>query len=266
MDWIKKVFNKIKVLNSNFNSKPGNVNQNVNNDKKNWEYKGVYHAPYSKDVYDKNEKLIKFAKSCKFITNDETKSFMKVSEVLKKQAKHAVYVEKLQDEDIYKFICKTTEKKHLNKCNMEIKTITTEGRVKPYYVGCEESIIQLNKEQFEKNYKKIKECDYIKSLFNPLSRIEEFENAVKKAKAEGNILYQNDLTAAMWMEDTLYSYISLKIYEEEGSYETARNVELDNFMENPEIYTKNYLKKEIESKNKNEENEEVKIGVKLPEE
>ena len=34
MDWIKKVFSKIKVLNSNFNSKLSNVNQNVNNEKK----------------------------------------------------------------------------------------------------------------------------------------------------------------------------------------------------------------------------------------
>ena len=260
------MFNKIKVLNSNFNSKPSNVNQNVNNEKKNWEYKGVYHTKYSKDIHEKNEKLIEFAKLCKFITYDETKSFIKVSAVLKKQARHAAYVEKLQNEDIYKLICKTTEKKHLNKCNMEVKIITAEGELEPHYVTCEESIIQLNNEQFEENYKKIEECDYIKSLFNPLSRIEEFENAVKKAKAEGNILYQNDLTAAWWMEDTLYSYISLKIYEEEGSYETARNVELDNFMENPEIYTENYLKKEIENLNKNKEGEEIKIGVKLPEE
>ena len=73
-------------------------------------------------------------------------------------------------------------------------------------------------------------------------------------------MYQNDLTAAWWMEDTLYSYISLKIYEEEGSYETARNIELDNFMENPEIYTKNYLKKEIESKNKSKNTRRVKNG------
>ena len=111
--------------------------------KKNWEYKGVYHAPYSKNVYKKNKELIKLAESCKFITKDETKSFIEVSEVLKKQARHVVYVEKLQNEDIYKLICKTTEKKHLNKCNMEVKTITTEGKMKPHYVGCEESIIPI---------------------------------------------------------------------------------------------------------------------------
>ena len=129
---------------------------------------------------------------CKFITNDETKSFIKVSAVLKKQARHAAYVEKLQNEDIYKLICKTTEKKHLNKCNMEVKTITTEGELEPHYVTCEESIIQLNKEQFEENYTKIKECDYIESLFNPLSRIEEFENAVKKAKVESKNKNEED--------------------------------------------------------------------------
>ena len=76
---------------------------------------------------------------------------------------------------MYKLICKITKRKHLNKCNMEVKIITTERELESHYVTCEESIIQLNKEQFEKNYKKIEGCYYVKKHFNPLSRIEEFE-------------------------------------------------------------------------------------------
>ena len=250
------MFSKIKML------KSGDISKGQK-----WEYLGVYHTPYSKKVYEENEKLIRFAENCKFITKDEAYIFLKLAEHYKIQAKHAVYVEKLKNEKcyIYKFICKTTKENYLGQRNMEVTTI--EGK-KPHYVSCSESLIQLNKGQFEKDYDKMENCSYVKKHFDPVSRIVEFEEEVKKAQVEGKILYQEDITSAMCMEDTLYSYISFKIYKEEGSYETVKNLELDKFMKNPETYIteKNKL---IENLNKNkleEENVTIKPTSKLPEE
>lgn len=236
----------------------------------------MYHTPYSKKIHEENVRLINYAVDCNLITIKEAKSFKHLSHHFKIQARHAVYVEKLQDEKcyIYKFICKTTKQDYLGQHNMEVKvnTLELEGK-KPHYVSCSESLMQLNKDQFEKNYYKMEDCYYIQDHFDPLSRILEFENETKKAQAEGKILYQEDITSAMCMEDTLYSYVSFKIYEEEGSYETKRNLELDNFMKNPKIYTENYLlnkklNQPLENLNKNKVEEEdiLEILSKLPEE
>lgn len=230
------MFSRIKMLKFGDSSKS-----------QNWEYLGVYHTPYSKKVYEENEKLIKFAENCNFITKKEANIFLKIVDHYKIQAKHAVYVEKLKNEKcyIYKLICKTTKENYLGQHNMEVTTI--EGK-KPHYVSCSESLIQLNKGQFEKDYDKMENCSYVKKHFDPVSRIAEFEEEVKKAQVEGKILYQ-----------------------EEGSYETVRNLELDKFMKNPETYIieKNEKNKLIENLNKNkleEENLMIKPTLKLPEE
>lgn len=251
---IKNIFSRIKVLKSG-NSSKSQKWKDIN--EKKWEYLGVYHTLYSKKVYEENKKLIRFAENCNFITENEADSFLKLAEYYKVQARHAVYVEKFKNEKcyIYKFICKTTKENYLGQCNMEVTTIE---KKEPHYVSCSELLIQLNEGQFEKDYNKMENCYYLKKHFDPVSRILEFEEEVKKAQAEGKILYQEDITSAMWMEDTLYSYISLKIYKEEGSYETVRNLELDKFMKNPETYItqKNKLNKVIGDLNKNELEEE----------
>lgn len=263
---VKNMFSRIKMLKSGEISKNQKL-EDLNNKIAKWEYLGVYHTPYSKKVFKENEKLIRFAKDCKFITKDEADSFLNLAKHYKVQARHAVYVEKLKNEKcyIYKLICKTTKENYLGQRNMEVTTIEKE---EPHYVSCSESLIQLNKGQFEKDYDKMENCSYVKKHFDPVSRIVEFEEEVKKAQVEGKILYQEDITSAMCMEDTLYSYISFKIYKEEGSYETVKNLELDKFMKNPETYIteKNKL---IENLNKNkleEENVTIKPTSKLPEE
>lgn len=268
-EFIKNMFSKIKVLNPvDVNQKLKDIHTKINK----WESLGVYHTPYSKKIHEENIKLINYALDCNLITIKEAKGFKHLSHHFKIQARHAVYVEKLQNENchIYKLTCKTTKQDYLGQRNMEVNTL--EGK-KQHYVSCLESLIQLNKGQFEKIYYKMEDCNYILDHFDPVSRILEFENETKKEQAEGKILYQEDITSAMCMEDTIYSYISLKIYEEEGSYETKKNLELDNFIKNPQKYTENYLvnKKSnqiLENLNKNKVAEEdiSEIFSKLPEE
>ena len=245
---IKSMYSRIKALKSGRDSHSSL--KEMDNKKEKWEYLGVYHTQYSKRLHKKNEKLIQYAEDCNFITKNEAESFKILSNYVKIQTRHAVYVEKLKNEKcyIYKLICKTTEPNYLGQQNIKVETLENG---KPHYVSCAESIIQLNKGQFEKDYNKIRDCNYVTNHFDPVSRIE-------------------DITPVIKMEDTLYSYISLKIYEEEGSYETEKNIELDNFMKDPETYTKTYIEKNkiIENLNKNkieEENENV-MTSKLAEE
>ena len=267
---IKSMYSRIKALKFGKDPHTNQKLKEMNDKKEKWEYLGVYHTQYSKKLHEKNVELIKKAEVCKFITKNELKSFKILSNHVKIQTRHAVYVEKLKNEKchIYKFICKTTEPNYLGQQNIKVETLENG---KPHYVSCAESIIQLNKGQFEKDYNKMRDCNYVTKHFDPVSRIKEFEEEIKKAQIKEKILYQEDITPGMWMEDTLYSYISLKIYEEEGSYETEKNIELDNFMKDPETYTKTYIEKNklnkiIENLNKNKIEEENVMTSKLPEE
>jgi hypothetical protein len=265
---IKSMYSKIKALKSD--SHNSQKLKEMNNKKEKWEYLGVYHTPYSKKLHERNEELINNAEDCNFITKKEADSFKILSEQFKVKARHAVYVEKLKNEKcyIYKLICKTTKPNYLGQQNIKVETLENG---KPHYVSCAESIIQLNRGQFEKDYNKMENCNYVKNHFDPVSRIKEFEEEIKKAQIKEKILYQEDITPAINMEDTLYSYISLKIYEEKGSYETEKNIELDNFMKDSETYTKTYIEKNklnkiIENLNKNKIEEENVMTSKLPEE
>ena len=128
----------------------------------NWEYLGIYHNPYSKKQAAINLKLIDYAKKCNFLTNLEANKFEVYIQSLKVQTRHAAYIEKFKNLDVYRLTYKTTDPFYLTNSNFKIKTLANEP---VHYVSSTQTILQLKKDQFQEFYKLIEDCVYVNEIF-----------------------------------------------------------------------------------------------------